>query len=104
MKRRIDITQLQELTDEQKQKLREWWKPQEGDFYYCIKNNHTYLQMMDLECLGLDIKNKYLPILDISQMIELLLEKNIPTAFEPGDLKQQEVIVDALWEAVKTIL
>jgi hypothetical protein len=34
MKRRITPEQLAELTEEQKDRLREWWKPEVGDFYY----------------------------------------------------------------------
>lgn len=31
MKQRISVEQLNELTDEQKAKLKEWWQPEEGD-------------------------------------------------------------------------
>ncbi len=32
MKQRIAVEQLNELTDEQKKRLREWWKPEDGDW------------------------------------------------------------------------
>jgi hypothetical protein len=89
MKRRIDLAQLNQLTDEQKQKLREWWKPQEGDWFY---NNAEFIEssigeysvpnpgtMFDhnapYEANFIEFKD-CLPLLDISQMIELLKSKS----------------------------
>jgi hypothetical protein len=88
MKRHITREQLAELTDGQKAKLREVWKPQDGDFY-------TYDGCTDEECLlygdaeyseyseesktvwgyGFplpDAKYTMFPLLSIGQMIELL--------------------------------
>lgn len=115
-KRRISIEQLQELTAEQQQKLREWWEPQNGDYYsytyYCIST-----QYKEENCIGVYDK-KYpienaLPLLDIGQMIELLginmvscVQYVTPAwvvhfnAKEYGDVE----LADALWEAVKQVL
>lgn len=34
MKQRIEVSQLQDLSPEQQDKLRAWWTPQEGDWIY----------------------------------------------------------------------
>jgi spore germination protein GerM len=36
MKHRITPEQLNELSDEQKERLRVWWKPQQGDYAYVV--------------------------------------------------------------------
>jgi hypothetical protein len=101
MKRRIDVSQLNELTDEQRQKLREWWKPELNDFCTCNKYGEGIIvesfepmemTMGEIGMLiylvngtidGRDMKGlkhftqhgSCLPLLSISQMIELLQEK-----------------------------
>jgi polyphosphate kinase len=85
MKQRITIEQLQELTEEQKNKLWDWWKPSTGDHvypvdvdkddFYCI-----YISNKKQSCVVLrdDIKeylkltHKRIPLLSIGQMIDLL--------------------------------
>lgn len=39
MKQRITSEQLNELTNKQKEQLREWWKPQQGDYVYVISEH-----------------------------------------------------------------
>jgi len=113
MKRRITVEQLQELTEEQQQRLREWWKPEHGDWYLqywiddepslLIYDSHTYLDDM------------FLPLLDIGQMIELLNNYDCDTEMQSaGNMwyvmvgghinTQAEELCDALWQAVKQIL
>ena len=87
MKQRIDVSQLNELTDEQKQKLREWWKPQEGDYIageWLNENDGMELQFLGIVLniitdggILLDTGGSIrwcpdLPLLSIGQMIELL--------------------------------
>jgi len=102
VKRRIDVSQLNELTDGQKQKLREWWKPEPGDWYYSPCNDGTY-QPYGLYMWHDDGIEKYkpLPALDIGQMIELLqnCEKY------PGHISIWDGnLCDNLFEKVKEVL
>jgi hypothetical protein len=120
MKQRISIEQLQELTGEQQQRLREWWKPQEGDWYHDKTYGESYYGM---EVGGYDVYTLKpaiddLPLLNIGQMIELLENKNPslkiennyydeidPDSFIWGvDGKRADNFCDALWNAVKKVL
>jgi hypothetical protein len=90
MKQRITIEQINELTDEQKQKLREWWKPQKGDcILYTDDEQEKVFFIGELKLwlesgIGADPYNpgdyeeyeiKYMvPLLSIGQMVELLIE------------------------------
>ena len=88
MKRRIDASQLKELTDEQQTKLRELWKPQCGDlilFYDPALRRYSNESIVyaydpyngrvrDVKERVLE-KRECLPLLSVSQMIELLQEK-----------------------------
>jgi hypothetical protein len=110
MKQRITVEQLQELTEEQQQKLREWWEPQDGDMFF--RNNR--IQICDIGYHH--DKDECLPLLDIGQMIELLLDKcgknlniyqcknfNTITVTTFKEYFAQE-LCDSLWEAVKEVL
>lgn len=93
MKQRITVEQLQELSDEQKKRLREWWKPQEGDF---ITDGSETLSIGDV-CTPSKTGNMYdggcgccsnnygignfLLIPNIGQMIEIL---NVRTTTDWG--------------------
>ncbi|MFB0847322.1 hypothetical protein [Paenibacillus oleatilyticus] len=106
MKQRITIEQLNELTDEQKERLQEWWSlsRQPGDIHI---NSAGYV----------DIINKYgdkpldntIPLLSIGQMIELTSETTM-IKFNGGwgigedAIKYHDELCDALWEAVKEVL
>jgi hypothetical protein len=128
MKRRITIEQIQELTDEQQENLRDGWKPEAGEHVFCEKNGkeHIIIHVDDGEIkvlpftdwpLGIlnDVENYCLPLLDIGQMIELLGDSfagikrwtNTRTTFDVY-YKTRAVedieLCDALWEAVKGIL
>lgn len=122
MKQRITVEQLQELTDEQQQKLRDWWKPETGDV--CINGNTIILFEHGCSYFGVNIswntdynynypsletvKEHCIPLLSIGQMIELLEHchisqydfENILNAWVVG----QNLLCDSLWDEVKQIL
>jgi hypothetical protein len=124
MKRRITPEQLAELTAEQKDRLREWWKPEIGDcYYYGFEDMFAVVTPENLTAVMFTKKNstKTLPLLDIGQCIDLLewkdecfnIVKKIDLEgwgyeiqlrltkyykFATGEL------IDALWEAVKSVL
>jgi hypothetical protein len=123
MKQRITIEQLNELTDEQKKRLREWWKPQEGDFIISDKdsririigkpNNNSATQFFPRALNGYEcdiiILKTCLPLLSIGQMIELTESTNIIKynggwALDDDAVEFHDELCDALWEAVKQIL
>jgi hypothetical protein len=124
MKRRITIEQLQELTEEQKQRLREWWKPNKYDVAIDFKyDNYEFPveqvfddKLIDFVDYGWEIpdskKDDCLPLLSIGQMIELLSEKSISRlsyifqclAYNIEDEEVQSDICTELWQAVKQVL
>lgn len=115
MKRRITVEQLQELTEEQKQKLRELWKPQVNDVAVFIDDD-SYDKALT--------KRWLLPLLDIGQMIGLLMEKKMATErleiesprglintytvwYGNGDFPEKyeaKELCDCLWEAIRELL
>lgn len=126
MKQHITIDQLNELSDKGKERLREWWKPSEGNLYAVKSKNSEYV-----ECLVLQAwirGEESLPLLSIGQMIEFLDWKDmqfylVPTkggrynkdtrgrwGVQDGDYENAgksffaESLCDTLWEAVKEIL
>ena len=130
VKQRITIDQLNELTDEQKQRLREWWKPQGSDIYYNTHfktsnsirvNEYTNIEAGNIQN-SLEGQNWLRPLLSIGQMIELLQDKvacfNMSNMFartdnssiglgvfkpKSFDIRADE-LCDALWETVKKLL
>jgi hypothetical protein len=150
MKRRISVEQLQELTTKQQDSLRELWQPEEHDvflfgdrdIYGCILNcfPHESTILSYSKCNGTirDIEQRILrkietlPLLSVSQMIELLESKDhffaigkeiacddlgclnwgwlieINTKESPHQIEYMEFstdeLADCLWKAVKTIL
>lgn len=132
MKQRITAKQFQELTEEQKQRLREWWKPEVGDIavirdgylshgQICIIDNYIK-EYNDCSFIvpssgyGSHDKEAFEPLLSIGQMIELLsANKDVFDigkcyslySFRPyGEqtTKQDKELCDTLWEAVKRLL
>lgn len=78
-----------------------------------LKDKHHIFTKEEMLQNYIDSKNMHLPIwlwrtlknrLTIGKMVEILLQHGIPIIFEPKDLEQEDVICDALWEAVKKIL
>jgi hypothetical protein len=116
MKRRITVEQLNELTAEQKDHLREQWIPEKGD--WCIdKESYVFLITYysdDLLChadgIFIGKRSDCLPLLDIGQMIELLAYKGIEVLkgeelnvnSHEGDM--QNYLCDMLWNIVKAVL
>jgi hypothetical protein len=129
VKQRISVEQLQELTEEQKQRLRELWKPQ---FYDVVIDNNKYdviivfhggmMCSIDVEMQKRYTKADCLPAMSIGQMIEIL-ESKFPTLYIenqlPAGLRESiryrifqqgagphygDTLCDALWQAVKEVL
>jgi len=120
MKRRITVEDLQQLTPEQQQKLRELWKPKWDDLVMDFRGKESRLSIESnnfyLELYGKDGLKKYsdtkLPLLNIGQMIELLplcysgegkywtsTDYDKPSHF--GIWWEGEELCDALWKEVK---
>lgn len=82
MKQRITPDQLNELTPDQQNRLREWWTPQEYDIALhngsCTSSVSATGFDNRIWCGGANIgtKAEVLPLLSIGQCIELLLAKN----------------------------
>lgn len=121
MKQMITVEQINELSEKQKEKLREWWKPTPNDLFsdgkktFCVYNPY-YEQLAT--------RAQMLPLLSIGQMIELL--ENKKTQSETLDIHSPKGLVnqwslwyangdfpkkyeklqlcDALWQAVKECL
>jgi len=120
MKQRITPEQLQELTEEQKQKLREWWQPHFGDVLNSLNCDEVVFVYadgrgrlnFDSDGYEWDIKENCLPFLPIGKMIEILQSKDISLQDILFDVNYEHDIVpiyegelcDALWQAVKAVL
>ncbi len=134
MKQHISPSQLQELTEEQQERLREWWKIEEGHWFavgdsarLAVREAHD-IRVYDISGTAIN-KHWALPLLSIGQMIELLHEKGkLQEIFPAGGISSGGAIsddwnvriyepfhlgaihfidnelADALWEAVKEVL
>lgn len=116
MKQNISIKQLNELTLEQKEILRKWWKPKKNDLvcdgqYNLNKDNNDYWED----------KDDVLPLLSIGQMIEFLDDNKIDWSIIDGwfgigywvdwdgaDFWEKKYdnkeLCDALWDSCKEVL
>jgi hypothetical protein len=110
MKQRITCEQLKELTEEQKQRLREWWKPQEHDIYVVWGD---YVTAVGKGCESDINKENCTPLLSIGQMIEIVAnhfkEVKMPVVQIGDEVKTDFYgammpLCDALWQAVKEVL
>lgn len=132
MRQHITADQLQGLADWQKQKLREWWKPEKGDHFTEPCTDCSWHKGEEVwhegivggwtnEDQGAEPNERALPLLSIGQMFQLISDKTgrIP---EVHDIKTAvcRVLIniggmttaayesvepcDALWEALKTLL
>ena len=122
MKQHITPEQLQELTDEQRERLRGWWEPELYQLNrYGVK---FYLESLDEGYLR-EIRG-CLPLLSVGQCIELLEEKDpgswsiccsksggwyitssnlyAPKYYIADGGKDFVELIDALWQAVKEVL
>lgn len=112
MKQRITIEQLNELSNEQKERLREWWKPQYGDGYFYPKVNSTGNVPNGYRTWELgDMKTRAFPLLSIGQMIEIIRKESFGLEITDGGdhwyiegRHDTPELCDALWEAVKATL
>jgi hypothetical protein len=128
MKQRITVEQLMELTEEQKQRLRELTESKVQDGDYVVHNGMKTLvdDAEELKALMNCYKNKFKEcyiLLNIGQIIELLTEKegypNIYISNYPGvktwgltyicnpniEIETEPTeLCDALWQAVKEVL
>jgi hypothetical protein len=106
MKQRISAEQLKELTPEKQEKLREWWEPKDGDWYYdcdlecdhvvfSCESDHYHSQYPDNDCL---------PLLSIGQCIELLKGKTPKIGINWVDVSYDFELIDTLWQYIKEVL
>ena len=111
MKQRITPADLEVLTDTQKQRLRELWEPQVGDFIITTGNvwityiivNASNMSSLAFINSGIGVfgnsKDNCLPLLSIGQMIEIVGNG----FFDANNIDIYE-LCDALWQAVKELL
>jgi hypothetical protein len=117
MKQRITCEQLKELTEEQKQRLREWWKPEEGDMYLRLTANGRIdfipFTFNTAESRYDNYKEFKIPLLNIGQMIEIVAnhfkEVKMPVVQIGDEVKTDFYgamipLCDALWQSVKEVL
>ncbi|MDP4159304.1 MAG: hypothetical protein Q8911_06005 [Bacillota bacterium] len=123
MKQRITADQLQQLTTEQRDKLKEWWMPRFSDLFifedHCDENLFDEEDEVNINFFIAKIKPYGLPLLSIGQCLSLLEpytpklgmdhEKygiwNLEIWFEGKPKKfTKKDPVDALFEAVKSVL
>ncbi|MGW8823344.1 hypothetical protein ACWGNU_14580 [Paenibacillus lautus] len=134
MKQRVTAAQLRELSDEQQQRLRDWWIPQQGDaycyqellgVYYAIDAYGAYvIHYTPGDGYSIEaFRNKHhklrcLPLLSIGQMIELLRSKGYGVYMNTYEAEWEVVarkdgksrvalapdLCDVYWEIVKQIL
>ena len=121
MKQRITVNQINELSDAQKQRLRELWDPQVGDSIITTGNYRIPYIIVDASNMsslafinsGIGVfgnsKDNCLPLLSIGQMIEILAnnkgfyQRETITSRMSG-INDDNDLCDALWRAVKEIL
>jgi len=114
MKQIIDVSQLQELSPEQQEKLRAWWQPQAGGLFASMDSSVSFKSVVDVDGEGYiqDVrdwhpKSECLPILSIGQCIELIIELDGKVNFSEFDgfiMRLTENVCDELFNNVKSIL
>lgn len=121
MKQRITVEQLNELSEEQKSRLRELWSPETGDLIQLgsddigypyergdiVTVNHIgdWTHTNDNICFGGGdtgtgtSKDMCLPLLNIGQMIELLIKTgNLREYLHDGGVCRSGLYVDIAWD------
>ena len=125
MKLHINQEDLNQLNEKRKERLRKWWKPQEGDRIFFDRWDCDGIvrwiddKKMKVDCSGSPMDdiwnlpqntesaimdwgiNEPIPLLSIGQMIEFLIDHN--SNYGPIDDLTSD-ICDLLWPAVKEIL
>lgn len=121
MKQHITPKQLNELSEKGKERLRKWWKPKRGDWFYTHNAGKVALITKGMKTKSnrffLNRKDRLSPLLSIGQMIEFLddrdewsMEKiftwSIDLDRDDGikDVYDLVELVDSLWEACKKVL
>lgn len=106
MKQRITIDDLNQLSDKQKDKLREWWQPEYGDFICSLETKREGL--IDNEYItvseAIEMKDKLTPLLSIGQMIELVELHNVAWIARNCVDYDDRDFEDALWDKIKEVL
>jgi len=113
MKQHINKDQLGELGNKQRQALRDWWKPSEGDWVYTTawadsetKNDLVICMSSPAGMIWSALLKEGMPLLSIGQMIEFLEDSGHWThnkSMVSLNLREASItnICDTLWEAVK---
>jgi hypothetical protein len=91
MKQNITVDDINQLTEEQKEKLRDMWRPDfltpyfnyKDCLYGIVKDYYSDNTIRELQTSSIDNKKDCLPLLSIAQMIEILNKrKKIDADFE----------------------
>ena len=126
MKQRITQEDLKQLSPEQRGKLGEWWNPDLGELVIIegmyrvniIRSISDFIYVEDIKnhtdtfCYN---KNELLPLLNISQCIDILYKYDCDNDIISAGAKwsvgcsghintESTELIDALWLAVKSIL
>ena len=100
MKMRISVEQIRELTPEQQEKLREWWKP---ELYQPMINSHGfefYLEYLDegyLKEINSTDRGFCLPLLSIGQLLQLLQDNIKDIRYDPDEENSIQIYKDGVW-------
>ena len=124
MRQRITVENLAELSPEQQEKLRVWWKHEEYDVFVSKRDNYShsvdwvcgdeihyfYSGAKSYTCVGIKI---CLPFLSIGQLLQLLDDFTEEPSLKNENLRLSinrtmwlgnSKLVDSLFQAVKEIL
>ncbi|WP_088189604.1 hypothetical protein [Desulfosporosinus sp. FKA] len=121
MKQRISTDQIQQLTAQQRDKLKEWWMPSFGDLFvfedYCDENLFDTEDEININFFNAKIKPFSLPLLSVGQCLSLLAPYNPKLNLESNGLWHLEIQVkndqkiymekdpiDVLFQAVKLVI
>jgi len=104
MKLYITPQQLGELTDAQKQVLKDWWKPSVGDWIYTTawadsetKNDLVLCMSSPAVMMWSFLLREAMPLPSIGQMIEFLGER-VDFGMERVDLTTDKDNINVVWE------
>ena len=108
MKERISEEQLQELSPEQQEKLREWWEPKEYDVFIAQPYGTECILIWRLvdQSAFKKLWNELLPLLSIGQMIGMLSHYHPHFSYRCMDEYNvgHEKLCDEMWEDMKYAL
>ena len=105
MKQRISAEDVLQLTPEQQEKLKGWWKPQEWDLALISPSWGSTIGLfmgfggenLHFHNVSSVPKNTCLPLLSISQMIELLQDNIRDIRRDPDDENSIQIYKDGVW-------